>query len=218
MTRITLRVCLLSLTLTGSVWAQAPEPVAEPVAPAPAPVAPAPAPVAAPAPAAQVQQTAVVPLSSLPATLPYRRERGAPEGYVLTEEPRRGLVIGGVAVLGAAYISGLLATGVVLDFPNKTAFLAIPVAGPWITLAARDKKCDGNDGLDCAGDELARRMLVIDGLVQAIGTGLIVTGFTWTKSMWLREDLANVELIPSVNVASLPGVPTPQGMSLVGRF
>jgi hypothetical protein len=237
MKRCTLRAGLFSLTVAAPVWAQVPAeaPASAPVdqvpaapppaaaAPPAASPAPPPAPAAPPAPPAAPETagppTAVVPLSSLPETVAYRRGRAAPEGYVLTEEPRRGFVIGGVAVVGAAYLTGLMVTGVAMDFPNKTAFLAIPVAGPWITLATRDKRCDDDITLDCTGDELARRMLIVDGLVQAVGVGLIAAGMTWTKSVWLREDLAsNVEFLPTLNVAASPGLPAPQGMSIVGQF
>lgn len=225
MKRIALRVGVLCLTLTGGAMAQAPAaapaaaPAVEPqpvapaaAAPAPVAVAPAPAPVAAP-------QPAPIPLESLPRQRPYRDESVPPDGYVLTEQARRGFVIGGVAALGAAYISGLIISGVVLDFPNKSAFLAIPAAGPWITLATRDTCSeDPNLVLDCADDDIARRALVADGLVQAIGVGLMVTGLTWTKSVWVREDLANIELVPGLRVAKLPGDTQPQGMTLVGRF
>lgn len=236
MKRCTLRAGLFSLTLASPVWSQVPAevPASAPADPTPAAAPPAPAappaaapaaapPPAAPAPPATPESsgppTAVVPLTSLPETVAYRRGRAAPEGYVLTEEPRRGFVIGGVAVVGAAYLTGLMVTGVAMDFPNKTAFLAIPVAGPWITLATRDKRCDDDITLDCTSDELARRMLIVDGLVQAVGVGLIAAGMTWTKSVWLREDLAShVEFLPTLNVAASPGLPAPQGMSVVGQF
>lgn len=229
MKRIALRVGVLCLTLSGGAMAQAPAaapaaaPTAEPQPAAAAPVAaaPAPAPVAAaPAPAPVAAPVAPsIPLSSLPRTRPYRDEGVPPEGYILSEQPRRGFVIGGVAALGAAYITGLIISGVVLDFPNKSAFLAIPAAGPWITLATRDT-CDENSSivLDCADDELARRALVGDGIVQALGVALMVTGLTWTKSVWIREDLANVQLVPGLHVAKLPGDAQPQGLTLIGQF
>lgn len=155
----------------------------------------------------------------------YRDDQAAPPGYVLEEQARRGLVIPGVAVVGALYITGLITTGVLQSFPNKTGFLAIPVAGPWITLVTRDTSCDAVDldtsldsSLECDEDKALDRLLVLDGLVQAIGTALIVTGFTWTKSVWVREDLASINLVPGINVAKLPGLPQPQGLSVVGRF
>jgi hypothetical protein len=188
--------------------------VAAPAVAAPAVAAPA---VAAPAVAPQPSE-APIPLTSLPPTQRYRAYEAPPPGYVLEEQARRALVIPGVAVVGALYITGVITTGVLQDFPNKTGFLAIPVAGPWITLVTRDASCDDDVTFDCEEDDAVKRLLVLDGLVQAIGTALIVTGFTWTKSVWVREDLANISLVPGVNVARVPGMPEAHGLSLVGQF
>lgn len=184
----------------------APVPVEEPVAPAPA-VAPA-------------AVVAPVPLTSLPPTQRYRDHLPPPPGYVLEEQVRRGLLIPGIAVVGATYISGVLITGVFQDFPNKTGYLAVPLAGPWITMVARDSSCneDLSTDLDCETDAAVNRLLVLDGLVQAIGAALIVTGVTWTKSVWVREDLANINVVPGLSVARLPGMPEPHGLSVVGTF
>jgi hypothetical protein len=211
-------VALFCLTLAGNAWAQEPAPAA----PSPTPeaqLAAQPA-VAAPAPASSAApQPAPIPLYTLPKTRPYRDDVAPPPGYVLSEEPRRGFLIGGIAALGASYLSGLLVAGVFMEFPNKSAFLAVPAAGPGITLATRDS-CDNptDTTLDCAADDLAVRLLLVDGIVQAVGVGLIVTGLTWTKSVWLREDLASFELVPGLNVARLPGDGQPQGLTLLGRF
>lgn len=155
----------------------------------------------------------------------YRDDQVPPPGYVLEEQTRRALVIPGVAVVGALYITGIITTGVLQDFPNKTGFLAIPVAGPWITLVSRETSCDDpnvettiDGSLECDEDKALDRLLILDGLLQAVGTALIVTGFTWTKSVWVREDLANIQLVPGISVARVPGLPQPQGLSLVGRF
>lgn len=205
----------LCLTSTGLAWAQ--DPTAPPApAPEPAPVAAAApvataAPVAAPAPAPPP-----VPLHYLPKTRPYRDDAPPPDHYVLSDEPRRGLVIGGIVAVGVPYITGLFVAGVGMDFPNKSAFLAVPIAGPWITLATRDGCTDNT--ISCTDDRLARSMLMLDGIFQGLGTALLVTGFTWTKTMWIREDLAqNIDLVPHLDVARLPG-DSPQGMSLIGRF
>jgi hypothetical protein len=172
----------------------------------------------APAPVAAAPLPPPVPIHYLPKTRPYRDDAPPPEHYVLSDEPRRGFVIGGVIAVGVPYITGLLIAGVAQDFPNKSGFLAIPVAGPWITLATRDTCEDTGGVLDCAESDAARRALLFDGIVQGLGTALIVTGLTWTKTVWLREDLAdNVQFMPGLDVARLPG-DAPQGMSVVGRF
>src|SRR5699024_10529078 len=125
---IALRVSLLCLTSTGIAWAQ--DPAAPPAAEvAPAAAAPAPAPAVAPAPVAVAAPLPPpVPIHYLPKTRPYRDDAPAPQHYVLSDEPRRGFVIGGVIAIGVPYFTGLLVAGVAQDFPNKSAFLAIPIA------------------------------------------------------------------------------------------
>jgi hypothetical protein len=231
MKRLVLSLVLFSVTSAGAALAEetqasAPVPAAgqqvETVAPAAEPAVQPPvvatATVPAVAPAAPV--TAAVPLTSLPPTRRYRDEEVPPPGYVLEEQVRRGLLIPGVAVVGALYLTGIITTGVLQSFPNKTGFLAVPVAGPWITLAARSRNCvnEEDDSLECSEDQALDRLLVLDGLFQAVGTALIVTGITWTKSVWVREDLANIHLVPGINVAKMSGLPQPNGLSVVGQF
>lgn len=213
---VALRIGLMSLALTGTALAQDEEDYYDEPEPPPAaeleqrPVRRAP-------PRGYAQRDEYVPLASLPATRPYRSNRGAPEGYILSDEPRRGLIVAGVAVVGAAYFTGLIIAGVAQDFPNHSGYLAIPVFGPWITLAARNNDNCGDSS--CASDDVTKRALTVDGLFQAIGTGLIVTGLVWTRPVWLREDLAkHLDVVPGLNVAALPGMPQPQGLSVVGRF
>lgn len=214
---VALRIGLMSLALSGSALAQdeedyyddEPEPAPQPERSR--------ARRAPPSGYGYAPKDEFVPLASLPATRPYRSNRGAPQGYVLSDEPRRGLIVAGVAVVGAAYFTGLIIAGVAQDFPNHSGYLAIPVFGPWITLAARNNDNCGDSS--CASDDVTKRALTVDGLFQAIGTGLIVTGLVWTRPVWLREDLAkHLDVVPGLNVAALPGMPQPQGMSVVGRF
>lgn len=214
---VALRICLMSLALAGSALAQDEEDYYDEPAPAPAAQPEQPRARRAPPPGyGYAPRDEFVPLASLPATRPYRSNRGAPEGYVLSDEPRRGLIVAGVSVVGAAYFTGLLVAGVADDFPNQSGYLVIPVLGPWITLAARDNRYCGDS---LCPDDAVKRALTIDGIFQAIGTGLVVTGLVWTRPVWLREDLAkHLHLVPGVNVATLPGMPQPQGVSVVGRF
>lgn len=232
MKRLVLSLILSSVTSAGWAGAQEsavpsgqgdeevtalPVPSEEVAEPSPAPTAVAVAPAS--------RTVAPVPLASLPPTQRYREHQAPPPGYVLEEQARRVLVIPGIALVGALYITGIITTGVLQEFPNKTGFLAIPVAGPWITWGTRTSSCDDIDSenslsssLDCDEDKALDRLLVLDGMLQAVGAALIVTGFTWTKSIWVREDLAHINVVPGLNVAKLPGLPEPHGLSLVGRF
>jgi len=75
------------------------------------------------------------------------------------------LALTGFALLGLAYGDSV---GVAI-FSGRPADkrLFIPVAGPWLDLAERD--CSG-----CSAEWLARSLLVLDGVTQGLGVGLLV--------------------------------------------
>jgi hypothetical protein len=55
---------------------------------------------------------------------------------------------------------------------SKT-YLVVPLAGPWITLGVRN--CSPRDPCDLQA--LGGALLVLDGALQALGVGLLVTAF-----------------------------------------
>lgn len=206
---------------TGTAAAQAPAEAAPPAAAAPAPApAPAPAqpppaaaqppPAAAPAPQGYPPPAGYypppygypppgyypppgqppAPTDDRPKYLPYREGEPAPTGYYLEERARRGPIIAGAIVFGIPYALGLsIAAGA--DFDNQSGYLAIPVAGPWITMAARDE-CDDDPNdydIDCAGDSTLRTFLVLDGLMQATGAALFIWGVTSKTHRYVRNDV-----------------------------
>ena len=134
------------------------------------------------------------------ARLPYVAGQSIPEGYRLKSGPRKGLIIGGAIVGGSAYVLGVLGA-LDGDLANHSGYLFIPVAGPWLMLAAgrdRPKPCatpggcgsdpDYTPALLTAGDVLA-------GTMQALGTALLITGLT-TRSFYLQRDSVAVSLSP----------------------
>jgi len=126
-----------------------------------------------------------------PVELPkHQRYRGEAEldGYVLEERWRPALAIPGLVLVGVTYFSGL-GVGSIDDFDNKKGFLAVPVIGPWLTLLSREDDCDDED--ICP----ARRLLIASGVMQTVGLGLVIVGTTWSKRLWVREDVA-VSLAP----------------------
>ena len=130
MKRIALRVSLLCLTSTGVAWAQ--DPAAPPATTEPHaascrtdwlhrlqshrhPVAQA-APLPPP-----------VPLHYLPKTRPYRDDAPPPRTLRAERRATAGSRHRWYVAIGAPYITGLVIAGVAQDFPNKSAFLAIPL-------------------------------------------------------------------------------------------
>jgi hypothetical protein len=81
------------------------------------------------------------------------------------------------------------------DFDNGTEWLALPFVGPWLTMGQRNYHCDTNNGrtedsADCLADVFVVMGLLMDGVMQAGGGALLLTGYLSTKKTLVREDLA----------------------------
>lgn len=111
--------------------------------------------------------------------------------YEEKTEQRIGLIVGGSIMLGLGY--GIpLSIVAVAEFPNETDWLAVPVVGPWITMARMrfgscdrtpgliDDPCD--DGLEEAGDVLGAVALGFTGVIQAAGLTMLVVGVASPKT------------------------------------
>lgn len=131
--------------------------------------------------------------------LDYEQGDPVPPGFQLRSRPRLGLVITGAAVGGGAYgfvVLGALDSG----FDDKTGFLLIPLAGPWLMLAAggaQDKTCPTDDDA-CEGEnnQMERAVLVLDGLAQATGATLVALGFAFPRQR-LERTGPSVSLLPT---------------------
>ncbi len=121
-----------------------------------------------------------------PRQLPYYEGEPEPEGYRLVERPRRGLVIAGAITLGATY-SLNLSVAMGTDFKGDAAWLALPVFGPWILMA----EASGENA------DTGRSLLFFDGLVQAAGAAMLAVGLWYPTQVWVRQDGANLRLLPT---------------------
>jgi hypothetical protein len=220
----------LIVTSAGAAAAQtAPAPTAPPAAPAGA-VAPqpaAPAPLAAPPPA---PPGAAAPPAAYPAYPGYPPPAGypppppgyayaypapprapesvpydggpVPSGYHVEERPRRGMLIAGPVIIGSAYAIGLTVASSD-NFPNSTGWLAVPVLGPWITLAARHRTdCVVNDTEfdtcdSTTDDSTTRTFLILDGLTQATGAILLIYGIASPKKVVARDFVGSLHFTPA---------------------
>jgi hypothetical protein len=132
-----------------------------------------------------------------PPVLPYREGKPIPPGYKLEERSRRGAVIAGFVLTGVAYGIGLtVAYG--SEFANKSGYLLVPWAGPWLTMGLRDwhdcnsRDEDGtNDGaLSCGADALVFIGLLFDGMVQLAGGITLTIGYAATKQVLVYQNTA----------------------------
>ena len=118
-----------------------------------------------------------------------------PPGYRVVERPASGLLIGGISLFAASYAVGLLvAAGE--DFENGTAWLAVPLIGPWAAIGARDFSCGPvtaqttNKCVSNAFDEVETIVFIaVDGLVQAAAAGLLIAGAASSQKELVRKDI-----------------------------
>ena len=141
-----------------------------------------------------------------PEELRYREGQEIPAGYELSVRPRLGPVIaGGVMTL----LAWTLAVGFAdeADFRNHSGWVLVPVAGPWLALAAgaRDQ-CH----VDCTAPDV-RTALVLDGLVQTVGAVLLTYGLTSPVKRLVRKEPAVVALLTGVGHGGY-------GLGLLGAF
>ena len=101
------------------------------------------------------------------------------------------------------------------QFENGSVWLAVPVAGPWLTMGQRSSACDTSDptakeGLKCAGDVFAVMALIMDGVAQATGATLLAIGYSATKTVLVRDDQI-------MRISPMP-IGTGYGAGVVGLF
>lgn len=205
-----------------------------PVVPsAPAPAAPPPQVAPAPAKAPVTQSTPLSPLAIAPASaafyppvLPAYKDLAPPPGYVETRQWNAAFLVGGGVVLAATYAASL-GYGASQDYENGLGGLAVPVFGPWISLANRDFNCDVDSATDVDGiadsqesletciaeQTTAAGFLVGLGVGQLVGAALVTVGLLDSRRRWVRADLAGVEV--GFDVAANPYF---SGLQATGQF
>ena len=152
-----------------------------------------------PTPLAQQTQPSYVPQSiamSGPAHMDWDDERTPPPGYHLETRVRKGLVIAGAVTFGSMYILTALTAAAINDTSSGNAgVLYVPVAGPFMYLGE-------------TGSQSGKVILVIDGLAQAAGAAMLITGLAAPKTIAVRNDLAKVNITPVFGPGSVGVVGT----------
>jgi hypothetical protein len=122
------------------------------------------------------------------------------------------MVIAGAITLGVPYAIGLSFASSA-DFENQSGWLAVPGAGPWLTLALREDRCDEaiDTFSDCVTDPVIRFYLVLDGLAQTTGAILLLVGLTSTKQRLVADQTSKIVVLP-VRIGS------GYGLGLAGQF
>ena len=97
-----------------------------------------------------------------------------PSGYHVESRPRLGLIIGGGVTLGAFWLLEWTSTvtGCRGCTAGNVAFSFVPVVGPFLQLSQLNFSCANGRGCD----PIIAPFMVIDGVVQIVGFGLLLGG------------------------------------------
>ncbi|HVY45213.1 MAG TPA: hypothetical protein VHB21_05000 [Minicystis sp.] len=136
-----------------------------------------------------------------PKLLPYDEGAPVPPGYHVETRPTKSYLLGGASLFGASYlVSAVIAATVVAarqPDASRVAPLAIPVAGPFVTLATAHAGVPGGV------------VLAVDGIAQTAGAILFVSGF------YIPEKVLVFDTLPAVTARLVPG---PGTLALRGTF
>ncbi len=148
---------------------------------------------------------------------PYRDQ--APAGYEYEEHtPAAPIVVGGL-MLAIPYATGLGIAGAE-DFANGSGWLAVPAVGPWLALLSRENPCDtakdaqefNSDVGHCVAEPFVRGMLVLDGVLQATGTVVMIVGASSSEKRLVPNRSPRVVAMPQ------PVGRSGYGVGVVGSF
>jgi hypothetical protein len=126
--------------------------------------------------------------------------------------PRWGLVIAGGVLFGAGY--GFAVVGAVdTKLKDQGGFLLIPVAGPWLTIAAGGAKRSCPPSTSCMehNDQGKSFVLGLDGVVQAAGALMLTLGIVFPRRRLEPTDM-------SLNVLPLALGNGGYGAGVLGAF
>jgi len=128
-----------------------------------------------------------------------------PHGYHAETRVRKGKVISGSIIFGVTYLYSSFIAAIGQDIAeadgsdNVLGWLFIPVLGPFLEMMETDSTT-------------AHYVLALDGIAQAAGVTLLVTGLIYPKWVLVRNDLASATVVPMK--IGMDG----SGLGFVGRF
>lgn len=173
-----------------------------PPASQPAPVAPAPAP--SPAPAwSPTYAPAPASTDTRPPVLPYYQGMPVPPGYDVVPHPASGLITAGIIGMSVSYGTAVIVAAA-QGFDNAAGWMAAPVVGPFISIAARDyeqcKTATVAQARRCVTEAVGQVQYItfaaVDGVFQIASVLVIVAGAVSSRDELIRQDLVHVKVAP----------------------
>jgi hypothetical protein len=152
----------------------------------------------------------------------YIEGRPTPSGYHLETRPNNGLVLAGLLTAGIPYVLSASVAGASREPADH--WMALPVAGPFIDLAARPE-CDQTSNpfsgtTSCTDDSGTRTTLMLDGLLQVSGAVLTIVGLVTPRRLLVRDDYYGTRERPTFTMAIAPRSygRSGHGLALAGTF
>jgi hypothetical protein len=152
-------------------------------------------------------------VEELPETLDYDSTRPIPEGYVLRQRPRRGLLVSGSIVFGVGYGLSVLGAASPGDKDIDGGWLLVPVVGPLIALTTQHKTCVIEP--QAAHCERSQSTVIVLGMLttmQVVGASLFTWGVAVPRRRLERKAATTLSIGPTTLGRS------GYGMAAFGQF
>lgn len=131
-----------------------------------------------------------------------------------TGGPSRAMMASGVVTFGLAYIPSVVVAATSDRTPDHRLY--IPFAGPWMALPDRGG-CGGETGHGCNAETTYKVLLVVDGIVQALGGVLFVRSFFTPEVETVSTTTRAASTSPTVHLAPTVSA-SGYGLTAIGAF
>ena len=142
---------------------------------------------------------------------PWEPDDPPPEGYVLRSKVNGGAIAGGATLLGVMWLTSIVVGAVAATEEDDQGIdgdgvesedfapMYVPIVGPFVTIGTVEP---GSAGLG---------MLIVDGILQVSGAGLIVLGIVDRDYRVVRGEAASLQIVPALS-------PRQSGLTAVATF
>jgi len=136
---------------------------------------------------------------------------------VETTGPNRALLHSGVWIFVLSYVPAVIVAAESNRHGDKNLY--VPIAGPWMDLAARDR-CPSNGS--CKSDTLNKVLIVVDGIFQGLAAldivGALLFPETRTTTISSSNPDASRPALPLVRILPAQFAANGYGVAAVGTF
>jgi hypothetical protein len=103
---------------------------------------------------------------------------------------RSGIAIAGASLFGGAYLISATGATTAVESTPEVAYFYIPVAGPFVMIGVINGGRKNPDS-GSTGEGILTAIVVVDGLIQAIGATMFIVGVASDRKLLVRNDVAS---------------------------